>query len=474
MQCETLMAMVTAGPETLELRSVVQFRTAAAAAVASTGGLVVRDTKVDAGYCALSDFIEALSRNDTIVKVRCHRHFTTGLNNDEWRRILLAFGGIPRLQELVFVDGGDSRLRRIPIEVVADVVIAATKLRKLEFGKFWLVMGTNGHRQRFAQSLHCHPTLEAFSYTGCGLRTQLFQAIAPRSHPCAVLCALSTCPNIKSIQISNSTYCAPDYSSCTMHDLLGWRTHLKELAIVTCPSNWVQLTEAMFCRQRSTAASTLERLVLFHSGKTATFQDIFKTAGFLETISSLQHVCLRFWGVGSYFPRSADENGGPRASRSFAEVVRRNKALRTLELSDCSGHGRRSERSPAVNLPPIVLPSGSGSIYSFDATDFNILAEAIRENGSVQVFVDVALPNDSDQVRAAYDRLRMESHLNAVGRNNLMRLSSVHGSAYDWCGALSQLNDLCHPDDGPLLLSCHYELMRIHPLLCDKTSPVAV
>lgn len=527
MQCADLMAMVQAGPQVLELKSIVQFPV----------------HKPDS--YALTDFLDALQQNDTILRIQCNRHFTTGFSDEEWCLILAAFGRIQRLEELIFVDGGDSRLRRLRIDVLADAVLLSTNtrarnLRKLEFGKFWLLMGNDGHRRRFAAALRGHATLESFAYAGCGIHTPtLYQSIAPRSHPDAILEALGTCPRMKSVQITNSPYCAPDYSPVALLALVtaassgnNRSTSIQDLSIVTQPSNW------RYCLGHGSSISTnnssnsnngirpcaLERLVLTHSGRrTCRVEDVLAVAASLDrrqnalAANKLRHLSLRLWGPHAYFPRDEDENGiggddsannnsitnnymkrprrgRRRISQALADALRHNMTLCVLELSDCSGHGSDGsssssrQRTPSSvfddeqqqeqRLPPKILSDGSGDEYSFDAIDYDILTEAVRDNGSVQIYVDVGLPSDNGDMRAAYDRLRMESTLNAVGRAslvmasvNVIRPDKNKKPNADWCESLSQLNSLCHRDDGPLLQSCLYQLVRSNPLLvCGRQS----
>jgi hypothetical protein len=478
MQCDELMAMVKKGPQVLELRSIVQFPI------------------LKPGSYSLADFLEALLHCDTIRTVRCNRHFTTGFGDEEWCQILLAFGQVPHLNELVFVDGGDSRLRRIRIDVLADVLHTAQKLRKLEFGKFWLLMGNDDNRRRFARSLEHHPTLTSFLYEGCGFRTQLYQSIAPRSQPDAIISALRTCPNMQSIQITSSPYCAPDYTTTGLEQLFsaqGSCTSLTNLSLVTQPSRWGPLLAA---RQRMehqegsmVAIPLLERLVLTHcvvrgnhyrpslmmpqaltTSTTSTalpsccsVEDVARVADGLKHSVSLRHLSLRLWGSGAYFPQ---QSGQQRISQAFADALRVNASLRFLELSDYSGHGGSycSEHLSAKNLPPKMI--NSDSQRSFDEIDYEILAAAVRDNGRVQIYVDVGLPANDDGMKAAYDNVRIESNLNAVGRGRLV--DGFASAKTDWCEALSRLKELCHKDDGPVLQSCLYQLLRLHPLLCCR------
>lgn len=478
MQCADLMAMVKKGPRVLELRSIVQFPI------------------LKPGSYSLADFLEALLHSDTIRTIRCNRHFTTGFGDEEWCQILLSFGRVPHLNELIFVDGGDSRLRRIRIDVMADVLRTARRLCTLEFGKLWLLMGTDDHRRRLAQSLEYHPTLTSFQYEGCGFNTQLYQSMAPRYQPDAILLALRTCPNIQSIQITSSPYCAPDYTRAGLELLFRAPepfSKLTNVSLVTHSSHWGPLLVARQRLLEQQEGLDLERLVLTHcvlghrpnlvatprwdggivqlttsttttrNPRGCTVDDIIGVADCLKhNIISLRHLSLRLWGQGANFPRLVTR----RISTALADALRSNTTLRFLELSDCSGHGgcsNGSERFIASNLPPKTIGSidACSQQQSFDAKDYEILAAAVRDNERVQIYIDVGLPNNDDGIKVAYDCLRIESNMNAVGRV----VDDVESAKAGWCEALSQLQELCHPDEGPLLQSCLYQLLRLNPLL---------
>lgn len=276
-QCSDLMALVESNPTVLELCSIVQF--------SKHDNFYQQQKQQQQNSHTLADFIAALERNTSIVRIHCNRHFTTGFNEEEWCQIVLAFGSIRSLRDLVFVDGGDSRLRRVNINVLATVIQRnnkksatqtattttastqqlqqqAQKLRRIEFGKFWLLTDNDGQRHCLATALRHHATLEVFSYAGCGLYNHtnhrhdqllLYQSIAPRSAPNAILDALGTCPNLKAVHIVNSPYCAFDYTPEGLASLMladaaplgpmisnnnNNKKQLRELSLVTNPCHW--------------------------------------------------------------------------------------------------------------------------------------------------------------------------------------------------------------------------------------------
>jgi hypothetical protein len=455
------------GAHVLELRSIVQFP--------------VHKTNA----YSLQDFVAALRTNDTISSIRCNRHFTTGFNDEEWREILIAFGQVRRLENLVFVDGGDSRLRRLRIDLLADILQSARRIRKLEFGKFWLLMGNDGHRQRFAATLRCHATLESFVYAGCGIHTQLYQTISPRAVPDALIEALSTCPNLKSVHITNSPYCAYDYSVAGLIHLMACAdvtlpSPLQTLSIVTRPSNWRMVGSVLH-------RSALQRLVLIHSGRDACTADALMALLYnLRLSNRLQYLALHLCGLHSYFPQTGLDQTDQRRhsiSQVMADTIRQNSTLLVWELSDGTGHGFETTGIqvdataddhvvPFKRYRATKLYSDARNVreYSFDSTDYHILADAVRDNGNVQLYIDVALPEDNEALRTAQDRLHMESILNAVQfRQDHGNNTNVHRDGTERCyESLSKLMDHFEQDDGPMLQSCLYTLVRSSPLLCHR------
>jgi hypothetical protein len=462
MQCGELMSMVQAGPKVLELRSIVQFPVHKANAY------------------SLHHFVAALRSNDTISSIRCNRHFTTGFNDEEWCEILIAFGQVRRLESLVFVDGGDSRLRRLRIDLLADILQSARRIRKLEFGKFWLLMGNDGHRQRFAAALRCHATLESFVYAGCGIHTQLYQSISPRAVPDALIEALSTCPNLKSVHVTNSPYCAYDYSVAGLIHLMACsdvslQSPLQTLSIVTRPSNWRMVGSVLH-------RSALQRLVLIHSGRDACTADaLMALLHNLRHANRLQYLALHLCGLHSYFPQTGLDQTDQRRriSQVMADTIRQNWTLQVWDLSDGTGHGFETTDSTSVNhvvpfkryrATKLHSDTRNAREYSFDETDYHILTDAVRDNGTVQLYIDVALPEGNKALRTAQDRLHMESILNAVQfRHDNGSNTNVHRDGTERCyESLSKLMDHFEHGDEPMLQSCLYTLVRSCPLLCHR------
>jgi len=492
------MALLDPPPAELELRSIVQF------------------PHLKPGSHSLQDFLGTFTTNTTTHTVRCSRHFTTGFSDEEFVQILQAFGRCPSLRNLVFVDGGDSRLRRLRIRDMASLLSSQQQqqLEQLRWGRDWLLTGNDGDRVALANALWHHPHLRVFHYAGCGVTNratssnsiQLYQSIAPRVDPDAVVRALATCPRLQSVRITNSPYCAPDYSGAALVRLVTTSSSLRELSVVTKLPNWSAVLAATAADEEEDTkyaagrSSSLERLVLTTADPHHFGHDYEMVAALMDALShtSLHHLSLRFWG-GTYpqmfpAPAAAAAAGGDtsslpsmtrqqqpqppqRWSQHLANALRVNQCLRIVTLSDNTGTGARSggrlegaeeeQQQLGSNLYPkkVIVRDATASAAAaddcfWDALDFGFLASALRDNTNLQLRLDMSV---DARCEAALDRLRIESHLNAVGRGRLVQGKI---STDEWLGSFPQLAELCRQeeDDGEFLQSCVYSLLRSNPL----------
>jgi hypothetical protein len=414
------------GPRELHLHSIVQFPR-----------YVAPGSHDSASF---EDFIAALSANRSIEKVHCNRHFTTGLSDEEWCRTIQALGRLPSLKELVFVDGGDSRLRRVRLELVASLLRRdAPQLQRLEFQERWLLIGDEPQRRRFARALREHPSLEFFSYAGCG-PVRLYQSIAPRSNPDLILQALTSCPNIKVVRLAVYPYHASDYSEEALQRLAG-KPGLTELAVVT--RHWHAIATVL--REES---CTLETLRLINHTTRVPVADSLSIARVVKNNKRLQSLSLQ-----------ASVHFEDRGLYHLAMAVKKSKILKQLVLSDRGLYGQ----------------SGNGIHPKWtSAGEYLLLADMLKANPMLDLQLRFGQPPSHYpfslilETYAVRRDIRMFSILNNVGRN---KLTNGSPTPKDWCEALCRLNDLSpeerndasfpEPLSEALNLSCFYELVRM-------------
>jgi len=466
LQSQDLMAIVTATPPPpiLELRSIVQFPIP------------------KPGSASLSDFLDTFAHNTTTHTIRCSRHFTTGFSDEEFCRILRAFGRLSGLRTLVFCDGGDSRLRRLHLGEVADLLGAARQLEHLWLERYWLLTGNDGERTRLARALARHPGLRSFQYAGCGVSSsnhgsnknqqqqqplQLYQAIAPRADPDAVVRALASAPHLQSVRLTHSPYCARDYSARGLARLLF---HVQELSVVTRVANWAPVLEQLSARHNDSEDDVMQhrRLVLTtcEHGLTCSADVLgVELTRALAAVRGLSQLSLRFWG-GKIQPLRD-------TSLHLAAALRQNTSLRLLEVSDggCKSEDDDDDCLPIViarnstfSIPPkkVILPSEEKGCLN--AVDFQRLASALCENTNLQLHLNIGVAAvDQD----ALERLRIESNLNAVGRGRLMEGTLSADEFLESVG--SKMKEQCRNDDCAFLQSCLFRQLRCNPLYwCHK------
>jgi len=455
------MALAQTAPEILELRSIVQF------------------PNFKPGSDSLVDFLNTFASNSTTHTIRLSRHFTTGFSDEEFCQILRAFGRLSSLRNITFVDGGDSRLRRLHIVELARLIQSAPRLQTLIFGRYWLLTGNDGERMTLARALAHHPALQVFHYDGCGVKQpqspitsnnnnvplQLYQAIAPRSDPDAVLNALATCPVLQSVRLTHSPYCARDYSVAALARLCN-NNSIRECSIVTRVSNWAPLLAQINNSANSTAGS-LERLVLTTAEHGLTSVDTLGPVALHLDRLRLRQLSLRFWG-GPFQPLHD-------TCATLANALRVNPCLRIFELSE----GRRSvvsttsttttttqDNNLELNVPPkVILPATTHP--SLRDSDFAFLESALRDNPRLQLRLDVGIAEAHED---AYDCVRIESNLNAMGRFSAVSLTNrvdhhnrIGGGSDSWFEAFSTLERLCENDAEEFLQSCLFRFLRCNP-----------
>ena len=502
------MALVQSAPPVLELRSIVQFP----------------NFKTD--HYSLSDFLDSLAHNDTTHTIRCSRHFTTGFRDDEFCQILRAVAQMRRLRSVVFVNHGDSRLRRLPLVEVARLIHTVPQLQTLVLGRYWLLTGEDEARATLARAIAHHPALQTFHYAGCGVKQQqqqqqhqphvplssptfnfncfpnrsnniqLYQAIAPRNDPDAIVMALTQCRTLRSVGLTHSPYCTRDYSLHALTMLLSQcEQQLRECSIVTILPHWGPLLERLHNNMHNNNNNTagpsccrLQRLIL----TTAEHQrgiSLAQVVGPLGRVP-LRRLSLRFWG----------EGGGGLALRessaALAAALRNQPWLRLLELSegwtlrdrshdfdhndnddDCESDDSDDEQQRDAlyyDVPPkVILPAGTRG--AMNDTDFDVLAEALRENRNfLQIRLDVGIEAAH---QGAFDRLKIQSNLNAMQRH--LPLMGHHNNNDDQNRTndaeqpllvllptvASTLERLCRHEDPAFALSCWYCFLRSNPLV---------
>ena len=504
---EDLMALVLTSPAVLELRSIVQF------------------PNFVPGSYSFQDFLDTFAHNDTTHTIRCSRHFTTGFSDDQFCLILRAMARLPRLRRIIFVDGGDSRLRQLRLSELARLVHSVPQLRTVVLGRYWLLTGDDDQRILLARALAQHPSLRTFHYAGCGVKPpsqqpstqrptagrastttatstiQLYQAIAPRSDPDAVVTALTTCLALRSIRITHSPYCARDYSIPALGRLLLDCVHLRDCALVTKVVQWAPLLGQLGVHHTNnnnnnnhsepTCGSLLQRLVLITAEQGLTLVDALGSLAVPLQHVPVRQLSLRFWG-GPFHTTTTLE--------SVAQALRVNPYLRLLELSegrttrddtyndeesddddDNNNDNNNEHKDDAENdmsfygtdvVPPkMILPIGSHA-GSLNGNDLDTLTAALCDNPKLQIRLDVGIAAiDQD----ALDRLKMQSNLNAV-RLVLLRSSTTNEAVapaeqpHELLFTVSTtLERLCRNDDPVFGLTCSYGFLRTNPLVwCQR------
>jgi hypothetical protein len=442
MSPQELMDIVRSGPRTLKFCSIVRFA-------------VGRPDEP-----ALPDFVHALKTCDTIRSIHCNRHFTTGFSDDEWCDIVRSFGQVHNLEELVFVDGGDSRLRRVNLGVLTHVLTHALTLEKLLFGKNWLLVGDETQRKRFVIALSRLPCLRHFEYAGCGCFTELYQAISPRSSPTDLLLSFSSCRDLRCVRITNSTYFAPDYSCRLLEQFVQTCANLTELSIVTKPANWPALLRS----------KSIEHLTLTHCDPTGnrlsvrqgtatslgwpqqlmSDDDVERCSRDLALNSQLRHVSLRFWS--ETFPANL--------GTALANQLEKNIILRFLELSDYTGQ----ESGCRVPNPTLVVTP-----FPLDVPTLKKFSKCLNtSNLHLQIRIDIAAGNDEVPEREM-ERIRMESILNSLDCRRWMTAETNSMHHDDCFSVFERLEEKLSVEPTSFMLqSCLFEIVRANPLICCR------